>query len=184
MKNSKFLMPALLAVTLVGGTAIATDAISAPYDGHGHRGGYGAGPDGGYMGGGHGCPGMGGEGYGRGYHMGTGDGYHMGRVYDSLTPEKRVQYEAIVKEGRSKIEPLRDALYVKHQEMRALQNSANPDVNAVSKAATEIATLRAKMRAEHENLVQKMEKDLGIKDFYRIGDNGPRGEREGKNPKK
>lgn len=93
-------------------------------------------------------------------------GYHMGQAYNSLTPEKRTQFDAMLQDLRDKLTPLRDSLYVKKQELHALQNAANPDVNAVSKAATEITTLRNKMRAEHESFVEKIEKELGIKDYY------------------
>lgn len=162
MKTSKFFVPALLAVTLVGGASFATTAFSAPHGG-GHGGHVAADANSGDgMGGMGGCPGMT-EG-GRGYHGGM--GYHMGQAYNSLTPEKRAQFDTMLQDLRNKMTPLRDALYVKKQELRALQNATNPDVNAVSKVATEITNLRNKMRTEHENFVEKAEKDLGIKDFY------------------
>lgn len=167
MTTSKFFVPALLAVTLVGGATFATTAFSAPHGG-GH-GNYRMADDN-TSGGMGGCPGMqdDGRGYhqgGRGYHQG-GMGYHMGQAYNSLTPEKRVKFDAMLDELQGKMRPLRDAIYVKKQELHALQNSANPDVNAVSKTATEITQLREKMRTEHDNFVTKLEKDLGIKDYY------------------
>lgn len=169
MKTSKFFVPALLAVTLLGGTAFATSAISAPHGG-GHGGHEAMGPGDGNMGGGMGgmggmgsCPGM--SDGGKGYHKG-GMGYHMGQAYNDLSPEKRAQFDTMVKDFRAKTETVRDSLYVKHQEMRALQNAANPDVTAVSKTAGEIANLRKQMRTEHDTFMTKLEKDLGIKDIY------------------
>lgn len=165
MKTSKFFVPALLAVTLVGGASFATIAYSAP-----HGGGHGANMSADATGDGMGsCPGMMTDGRGnhrgQGYH-GGGMGYHMEQAYTSLSPEKRTQFDTMLQDLRTKMTPLRDALYVKKQELHALQNAANPDVNAVSKTATEITNLRNKMRTEHENFVQKVEKELGIKDFY------------------
>lgn len=162
MTTSKFFVPALLAVSLVGGAAFATTAISAPHGG-GHGNYKAADDNGGGMGGMGGCPAM--HDGGRGYHKG-GMGYHMGQAYNSLTPEKQAQFDTMLDELQGKMRPLRDAIYVKKQELHALQNAATPDVNAVSKAATEITQLREKMRAEHDNFVTKLEKDLGIKDYY------------------
>lgn len=170
MTSSKFFVPALLAVSLVGGAAFATTAISAPHGG-GHGDYRASDNNGGGMGG---CPGM--QDGGRGYHKG-GMGYHMGQAYNSLTPEKQAQFDTMLEELQGKMRPLRDTLYVKRQELHALQNAANPDVNAVSKTATEITQLREKMRAEHDNFVKKLEKDLGIKDYYgsEVAPKGPKG---------
>lgn len=169
MKTSKFFVPALLAATLVGGATFATSAFSAPHGGGhgGHMASEATSGDnmGGMSGGMGGCAGMS-EG-GRGYHGGQGGmGYHMGQAYNALTPEKRAQFDTMLQDLRTKMTPLRDDLYVKKQELRALQNATSPDVNAVSKTATEINNLRNKMRAEHEKFVEKVEKDLGIKDYY------------------
>ncbi|MEG2172210.1 MAG: periplasmic heavy metal sensor [Desulfovibrionaceae bacterium] len=169
MKTSKFFVPALLAVTLLGGTAFVSDAFSAPHGG-GHGGHEAMGYSDGNTDGNMGCPGMmtgcaGMNEGGRGYHKG-GMGYHMGQIYYSLSPEKRAQFDTLVKDFKSKTSPMRDAMFVKKQELRALQNAATPDVSAVSKTATEITTLRNQLRAEHENFMNTLEKDLGIKDIY------------------
>lgn len=175
MKKTKFFVPALLAMTLVGGAAFAGNAISAPHGGgHGemHQGGpAGYGGHAGDMGG---CM-MGSMGDGPGYHRGM--GAHMGRAYDNLTPEKRAQFDTMLKEYHSKVIPMGDALYVKKQELRALQNAATPDVNAVSKTAMEITELRNKVRAEKDAFMTKLDAELGIKDM------APR-KGEGKGPRK
>lgn len=175
MKKSTFFVPALLAMTLVSGAAFAGNAISAPHGGHGDGpamgGNMGDGPHG-NMGGMGGCM-SGGD--GSGYHKGMGK--HMGRAYESLTPEKRAQFDTMLKEYHDKVIPMGDALYVKKQEMRALQNAATPDVNAVSKKATEINELRNKVRAEKDAFMNKLDKELGINNSAPV-------KGEGKAPKK
>lgn len=169
MKKSTFFVPALLAMTLVGGAAFAGNAISAPHGG-GRGGQHEGGPagHGGYMGGGMGGCMSDGAGYHRGMGgcMNDGAGYHkgMGMRHSDMTPEKRAQYDAMLKEYHAKVVPMGDNLYIKNQELRALQNAATPDVNAVSKKATEISELRGKVRAEKDAFMTKMEAEFGFKD--------------------
>lgn len=166
MKKSTFFVPALLAMTLVSGAAFAGNAISAP-----HGGGHGGQHEGGPAGHGGGMGGMGGcMGDGPGYHrgmggcMGDGAGYHrgMGAGYRDMTPEKRAQYDTMMQEYHAKVVPMGENLYVKNQELRALQNAATPDVSAVSKKATEISELRSKVRAEKDAFMTKMEAEFGF----------------------
>ena len=58
----------------------------------------------------------------------------------------------------AKAEPLRDQLFVKRSELRALENSTNADQAAVEKTAREFLDLRNQLRDLHDKLVQDMEK--------------------------
>lgn len=145
MRSSKLILPAALTVFLAGG-ALATQALAAPGD-HGgkhemtNHGGPGMGD----------CPMMRG-GYGHG-----GKGAHM-----NMTPEQRQKMQTITQEADAKMNPLRDQLYTKHQELRALQNATNPDVKAVSQKANEINSLREQLRKERVTLGDRIDKELGL----------------------
>ena len=142
MKNTKIFLPALMAATLIGGTVFTTDAISGPHH-------YTDGSAQGMMGG---CPGM------RGAHA-------------AMSPEKQAIYDNIMEDFHNKMQPLRDKLFVKRQELRALQNAANPDVKAVSQTASEINSLRDQMRKERNDLKKRLEKEVGLT-TYRNGNSG------------
>ncbi len=64
--------------------------------------------------------------------------------------------------SQEKMRPLQQDLFVKEQELRALQNATNPDVAAVSKKATEITQVRAKLQDEKKNLGLALDKALGL----------------------
>lgn len=75
------------------------------------------------------------------------DAYGPGPRYRDmdLTPEQRAAYDKIVDDFNTKATPLRDKLFVKRAELRALQNAPEPDVQAVSKTAQEILDLRKQL---------------------------------------
>ena len=165
MTTSKMIIPALMTVFLAGGAVVATKASAAPHEDHGgqHEMQNHDGQDGGKgMGG---CPMMRGHGGGHGKM--------------NLTPEQRQKMNVIMEEAHTRLTPLRDQIYVKHQEMKALQNATNPDVKAVSQKATEITALREKMRAERKALGDRIDKELGLEpgthNFDGYGHKGARG---------
>ena len=89
-------------------------------------------------------------------------GYYRDRDWDDegprFTPEQRKTLEKLVDDFNAKAEPLRDQLFVKRSELRALENSTNADQAAVEKTAREFLDLRNQLRDLHDKLVQDMEK--------------------------
>ena len=59
-----------------------------------------------------------------------------------MSDAQRAKFDKIMEEFAPRMEQLRDSIYVKRQELRALENATNPDVKAVREAATEMARLR------------------------------------------
>lgn len=97
-------------------------------------------------------------------HMGY--GYHNGgsysSMYDSLSPEKQKQYDAIIKDYMDKTQDLRDKLQAKRIELDTLGNSTNPNPEAVGKASQELVSLRNQLRKEHAALSERLSKELGV----------------------
>lgn len=167
MNSSKLILPAALTVFLAGG-ALATQAVAAPHDDHGGR---------------HEAMNHGGNG---GMEMGDcpmmRGGYQHGGKHMNMTPEQREKMRVIMSESDAKLTPLRDQLFIKHQELKALQNATNPDVKAVGQKANEINTLREQLRKERAALGDRIDKELGLDpgthDFGRGhmgGHGGPKG---------
>lgn len=152
MKSSKIILPVLLAATMVGATVFSAQA--AGMDGKMGMGGCGM------MGGSEMNPMM--------QHMGLG-AIHPGmikHIKGQLKPEQVAQFDAALKDYNKKIEPLQQGLFVKNQELAALQHATNPDVKAVSKTATELAQLFSKIKSEREAFDEKIKKDFDIKDLH------------------
>lgn len=158
MKTSRMMIPALLAATLIGGT-MASDAFAGPH----HRGqGNGYGPC--YNG--EGCW----EG-GWGHH-----GHARGWGYRAMSDEQRAKFDNILKEFSPRMEELRDNIFVKQQELRALQNATSPDVNAVRAAAADLTRLRNEMADLHDALGDKLAAEVGVPEGFKKG-RGPRADR-------
>lgn len=75
-----------------------------------------------------------------------------------LSPEERAQFAKIVDDFRAKADPLRDELFVREAELKALQNAPEPDVNAVSGKAKEVVKLRNQIKELRAQLVNDLEK--------------------------
>ena len=152
MKSSKIILPILLAATMVGTAAYSTTA--AAMDGKMGMGGCGM------MGGSEMGPMM--------PHMGMGaiSPGMVKHVKGQLKPEQMAPFDAALKDYSKRLDPLQQALFVKHEELKALQHVANPDVKAVSKTATELAQLVSKIKSEREAFEDKITKDFGIKDLH------------------
>lgn len=150
MKSSKIILPILLAATMVGTTAYSTNAVAmdGKMGGCGMMGGSEMGPMMPHMGMGAIPPGM------------------VKHVKGQLKPEQVAPFDAALKDYSKKIEPTQLALFVKHEELKALQHATNPDVKAVSKTATELAQLFSKLKSEREAFEDKITKDFGIKDLH------------------
>ena len=133
MRSSRFILPALLSAALTGG-ALVTDSMARSHYS----------PDSGY--GCEGCPG----GYGYGWNRGA-----------ALSPEQQEKYTKIVDEYAKRMDPLQDQIFVKRQELRALRNATNPDVKAVRETATELTKLNNQLGALHDEMAQRLEKEVG-----------------------
>lgn len=161
MNTSRVMIPALLAAALIGGT-MTSDAFAGPH----HRGqGNGYGPCYGYGDGG--CW----EG-GWGHH-----GHARGWGYRAMSDAQRAKFDKIMEEFAPRMEQLRDSIYVKRQELRALENATNPDVKAVREAATEMARLRNEMADLHDALGDKLAAEVGVPEGFKDAPRGPRGDR-------
>lgn len=82
----------------------------------------------------------------------------------ALSPEQQQKYEAILDEYSKKMEPVKDQLFIKRQELRALQNAADPDIPAVRTAASELLQLRKQLGQMHEEMRQRLQKEVGKPD--------------------
>ena len=161
MNTSRVMIPALLAAALIGGT-MTSDAFAGPH----HRGqGNGYGPCYGYGDGG--CW----EG-GWGHH-----GHARGWGYRAMSDAQRAKFDKIMEEFAPRMEQLRDSIYVKRQELRALENATNPDVKAVREAATEMTRLRNEMADLHDALGDKLAAEVGVPEGFKDAPRGPRGPR-------
>ena len=143
MKSKNIAIAAILAATLMG-SAITAYSQPAPAgdmpEGMREMGGcQGEMP----------CPGM--QGHGMHGMMGRG----------AYTPEQMQKYDAIVADFAKQMEPVKDQMFIKRQELRALQNAANPDIAAVRATATEMLQLRKQLCQLHETMTQRIEKEVG-----------------------
>ncbi len=101
----------------------------------------------------YGCPCGGGHGGGHGSHMAE---------HSNITDAQRQEARKLVEQSQSKMAPLKQQLFIKHEELKALQNAATPDVKAVAQKATEITELQQKLATERNNLGQAIDKALGL----------------------
>ncbi|WP_165065944.1 periplasmic heavy metal sensor [Desulfovibrio sp. ZJ200] len=147
MKSPRFILTALLAAALAGGVLTATDSMARP---HFTDSGYGC----------YGCPG----GYGPGYGWNGNSG---------LTSEQQEKYTKIVQDYARRMEPIQDQIFVKRQELRALRNATNPDVKTVRETATELTKLNKQLGDLHDEMAQRIEKEVGRPAGANSGNYGP-----------
>ncbi len=108
-----------------------------------------------------------------------GHGFHRGQrsyqecIYQALTPEKKAQYDAIMKEFVDKTAPLRDKLAAKYIELRTLGDSPTPDPKAIGKATEELVALRNDFAKERQVMVDRIAKEVGINVFQGRGHGCP-----------
>ena len=92
-----------------------------------------------------------GPGWGRGGHMGWGGGPGQGYCEDygpgagNLTEEQRTKLDTLNKKFYDETAQLRDEMWTKSRELRALLDSANPDANKARALQKEITGLRAQL---------------------------------------
>ena len=138
MERNKALIITLAMVAMVG---LASLAIAGP----GRQAGFGNN--------GRGC--MGGN-------YGPKIGYSPGQVAQ-LTPEKQEAYRKIMDAFQSKMTPLREAMWQKRLELKALSPNPNTQPDEIKALVKEIGTLHTQMRTEYEALKNRLEKEIGLK---------------------
>ncbi len=74
-----------------------------------------------------------------------------------FTPEQLKTLDKLMEDFNAKAEPLRDQLFVKRSELRALENSTNADQATVEKTAREYLNLRNQLRDLRDKLAKDME---------------------------
>ncbi len=89
-------------------------------------------------------------------------GHMQSEAKSTITDAQRKEARMLVEKAQSTISPLKQQLFVKNQELQALQNAATPDVSAVSKKATEIVELQQKLMNEKKALGDAIDKALGL----------------------
>ena len=132
MRTKEILVPALMTMLLAGGVGYSVDAMAARDD-----------------------------------NMAPApkDGEHKpapAGPCGKLTPEQRAAVDKIMEESDKRMQPLRDQMYVKKHELKALLRATNPDVAAVGKKAEEITKLRQQIHAERAAMGEQLDKALGL----------------------
>ncbi len=95
----------------------------------------------------------------------------------TITDEQRKAARALVDTAQDTFVNIRHELYIKQNELKALHNSAFPDVNAVATKAKEITELRKKMQEEQDKLGIAIDKALGLEPgthSFKRGMHGPK----------
>lgn len=87
----------------------------------------------------------------------------------NLTAEQRVTYGNIMKEYDAKVTPLRDQMWAKHTELKALSANPKTEPDTISKLVQDMGKIRVQLRQERETLAQRLEKELGIKSGFGRG---------------
>lgn len=106
---------------------------------------------------------------------GPGDCPGSGRMVDSdwyakLSPEKQQAWDTSWRDHQAVMQPLRDQMWRKNMEYRALSGNSNLKSEDIQGLLDEMSDLRTKMRAEGEKFHDKM-----VKDGFDQGIMGPRG---------
>lgn len=131
----------LLAVFLMGGTAVHAAGADMPPAGAPCYGASSYGPMG---------PGM------MGYSGCGGPGAMYGAPARQLSDADREKFDSVMQKYGAKLDDLRDRMFVRNAELDALRSSRNTDVAAVTKAAEDLV----KMRGEERSLIADMQAEL------------------------
>ncbi len=116
-------------------------------------------------------------------------GYHGGdRGYDhpAIPPEKMAAFKNIMKDFRDKTQPIREQLWTKRTELKALSRNPNTQPSSITKLAEDMSALRTQLYKERQALDDKLEKEVGINiyhygaDFGGYGAMGGRGWHDGR----
>jgi len=111
-------------------------------------------------------------------NYGRGMGYNAGQI-NQLTPEKQEAYRKIMKSFQDKVEPLRESMWQKRLELKALSPNPNTQPADIKALVKEIGDLHTQMRNERQALNDRLEKEIGIKIRRGMGGPGMRGQHMG-----
>jgi len=133
----------------------AAPVLAANTTAPGQGSGYGMGP---------------GMGHGMGYGMGYGGGM-MGMMPQAtpIPPEKQAAFDALQEAHQAEMAPLQDAMWAKHQELRALAANPNTKPETIQSLIKELTDLRAQMRTKQKAFRAKVKSELGITLPYGMG---------------
>ena len=81
---------------------------------------------------------------------------------NNITNEQRKDARDIMDKAYETLSPIRRQLFIKGQELKALQNASAPDIQAVSQKASEISELREKFINTKEEFAKEFDKVLGL----------------------
>ncbi|CAK7001018.1 MAG: hypothetical protein DELT_00028 [Desulfovibrio sp.] len=118
--------------------------------------------------------GPGGSGRHGGPHYGQmgGDGpqmMHRGGWFQALAPEKQAAVSALFDEHRTKMEPIREQLWIKRTTLDALSANPNTEPKKIEALVTEMAGLRKQLYTERKALADRVEKETGFRMPYGKG---------------
>lgn len=77
-----------------------------------------------------------------------------------LSAESSARYEKIVKEYIEPMRKLKDELFVKKAQLKALENATDADMKAVTETASAVVILRNKLSALHSEMEQRIMKEV------------------------
>lgn len=87
-------------------------------------------------------------------------GYHQ--VIDKLPEDKKAQYFEIIEEFRMDTAPLRDQLWAKRAQLKAISDDTTTDMKALTAITDSIVDLRAQLRKAAVAVDTLIEKEIGI----------------------
>lgn len=83
-------------------------------------------------------------------------------MYNAMTPEMQAKHDAIMEDFYNKIMPLRDKIWAKKAQLRALSGNPNMKPADYTKLTDEIVALRQQMRQELRSLRTRFQKEMGM----------------------
>ncbi len=90
-------------------------------------------------------------------------GYGYGNnVQVQIPAEKQAAYDALVKDHQKAMFDLREDMWAKHAELKAISGSANVDQAQVQALIKDMRDLRQKMYDANQAFADKLQKDFGI----------------------
>ena len=107
----------------------------------------------------------------------------MVQVVNQLSPEKRALFESIIDEHRKDVRPLRNTMWQKRTELKALSANPNTKPETLTAIVAEMADARVKLQEKGDALRARIKKEVGI-DFppSRFGQGRPGGKPGQNNP--
>lgn len=82
-------------------------------------------------------------------------------IFAGMNAEQKAKAMAIVKEYDPKIQALRDEQFIKQHELRALENAATPNLQAVRAEAGKLLELVKQIRELEREKMEKIRKEVG-----------------------